>query len=242
MTKQPPAVLRPRLNAAANRAAAAAAEQKNSKPHAAPATTERASSTPTKPPTTKPKQTAQKHAHQITRETRHPEPPAAEEGQPTRADAVSHIDPSVIVATLRRRARDRELMALLTDEQVLGMWQGMVKSSTAAGTVGTADRAAMARAVGLPWFSPGKGTAEDAAGRLGAIAKRLEGAVVRLGAARRHGSDTDDADDLDESPEDGASEGVAHKMPDHARVPEGQGAGRSEADRPAAFDADMGGE
>lgn len=143
-------------------------------------------------------------------------------------------------------------MALLTDEQVLELWRGMTANTTAKGSAGASDRAALSRAVGLEWYGPaaGRGRKEDASERFGKVASRLERALARVERSARHDLVTDAEEDAEEAAADGGSWGDAPKMQDHVPVAPGQGEAaetppppRVGQDHPAEPDGgDLGGE
>lgn len=123
-----------------------------------------------------------------------------------------------IVATLRAKAANPDLMGLLDDREVLSMWHGVVANLGQRGSAGSSDRAALSRAIGLDWYgAPGRLAKGDATGRLSALADKLERALARAEAANGHAAVTQADDNGTEPAEDGASEGDAHQMQDHAR-------------------------
>jgi hypothetical protein len=94
-------------------------------------------------------------------------------------------------------------MALVPDEELLAIWRAMWDGARARGSAGASDRAAITRAIGLPFYQqPSRGG--GAAKPLGddAFARRLETALARAQAAARlrgHTDDTNDDDDDDDA-------------------------------------------
>lgn len=101
-----------------------------------------------------------------------------------------------IAHTLRQAATNQEMARLVSDEQLAGVWQAIVDGAGRMGPAGAADRASLARALGLPLHqmvaAAGKG------GKMGGaeIAGKLEAALNR---SRRRVPVTDTAAD-DEIP------------------------------------------
>lgn len=227
-----PAVLANRVKAAQARAERAAADL------AAPPAQPAKRTPPTKPkPATPPSSTA-KHTQpgQSQKATRTDATARENEGL---TDVAAAGGSAAVVATLRAQASNPAVMALLSDEQVLEMWDDIVVNAKARGTAGTADRAALARACGLPWYSTGKtGGGPPWTGRFGGLSDRLGKALALSEAASRRGDDTDDEDEDEDAGEISAVDGDAHKMPDHMPVRADEDPAPGEAPPPSSTKAD----
>ena len=142
----------------------------------------------------KPQQTARQHNAEQTKPAR----AKAAKGKATEGRPPAAASAAEIAAALRGAASNAPMARLVSDEQLVGIWQAIVDGAARLGPAGAADRAALGRAIGLPIHQYAGGGGRGPGGKqTGAeIAGRLETALER---SRRRVPVTDTAAD-DESP------------------------------------------
>lgn len=187
--KPKPALLAKRLEAARQRlttTAKADLAAATRSAHAAPP--------PPPPPPAKAKAAPHKHAKAPTPEPTPQAAPKAKKGRAADGRAVGQATAMQIAQTLRQAATNQEMAALVSDEQLAAVWTSIVDGAGKMGPAGAADRASLARALGLPLHQMVAGRGAKNAGP--EIAGRLETALNR---SRSRVPVTDDAAE-DETP------------------------------------------
>jgi len=150
-----------------------------------------------------------------------PKPPAAAKAKPARANHAKPIKPPTtrqdddthqarglrgpadlagIIQALRSLATNPSVLALLTDQQLVDIWQAMVANAATRGSTGSTDRQALFRAAGLPFQAGAHAASALRGGRNAgpAIDDRLAKALARVNG---QASVTDDDGEGEEPPE-----------------------------------------
>lgn len=235
-----PAVLANRVRAAQLRAERASAEANSAAPAPPAKRTPPAKPKPATPPSLTAKHTQPGQSRETTRTSARGDAAGgltdvgAPEADVTPADRV--------VAALRAQAGNAAMMSLLSDAEVLDLWNSVVGNAQVRGSVGAADRAALTRAVGLPWYGAGGAAGQQrtggGTGGFGGLSDRLGKALALSEAASRRGDDTDDEDEGEDASEISAVDGDAPKMPDHMPVRAAEDLAPGEASPPSSTRAD----
>ena len=102
-------------------------------------------------------------------------------GRATGDRGIAAAPASEIAAALRAAASNAPMAALVSDDQLVGVWQAIVDGAARLGPAGAADRAALGRAIGLPihQYAGGGGRGPGAKVTGAEIAGRLETALER---------------------------------------------------------------
>ena len=102
-------------------------------------------------------------------------------GQAADGRALEAASATEIAAALRGAAANPQMARLVSDEQLVGVWQAIVDGAARLGPAGAADRAALGRAIGLPIHQYAGGGGKGAGpGGGAAVRARLETALRRV--------------------------------------------------------------